>query len=193
MNRDTATVSIDADTSGLDAALKAASESTRNFGKVFTSTIKTAVISGKSFEDTLRSMAARISEMALNSAFAPIENSISNLFNSMLSGAIAPQPFAKGGVFADGRTIPFARGGVVSSPTQFALRDGNGLMGEAGPEAIMPLARGPNGRLGVSGANASPVNVVFNVNAQDAESFRHSEGQITAMLARTVQRGQRKL
>lgn len=52
--------------------------------------------------------------------------------------------FAKGGV------VPFANGGVVGSPTLFRFAQGTGLMGEAGPEAIMPLARGRDGRLGVA-------------------------------------------
>lgn len=53
--------------------------------------------------------------------------------------------FADGGVFAGGNVIPSATGGVISRPTHFPI----GLMGEAGPEAIMPLERGADGRLGV--------------------------------------------
>ncbi|WP_102867880.1 phage tail length tape measure family protein [Pseudovibrio exalbescens] len=59
-------------------------------------------------------------------------------------------PYANGGAFSGGREIAFANGGVVSGPTNFPMSGGNmGLMGEAGPEAIMPLKRGPDGRLGV--------------------------------------------
>lgn len=58
--------------------------------------------------------------------------------------------FSHGGVIAHGNVIPFARGGVVNRPTVFPMANGAGLMGEAGPEAIMPLRRGPDGRLGVS-------------------------------------------
>ena len=47
---------------------------------------------------------------------------------------------AKGNVIANGRITPFAGGGIVNSPVMFPLRGGTGLMGEAGPEAIMPLA-----------------------------------------------------
>lgn len=57
---------------------------------------------------------------------------------------------ANGGVFSGGNVIPFARGGVVSQPTLFPMARGMGLMGEAGPEAIMPLSRGPGGKLGVA-------------------------------------------
>ncbi len=57
--------------------------------------------------------------------------------------------FAMGGVFNSGRVTPYANGGLVNQPTLFPMRTGYGLMGEAGPEAIMPLRRLPNGRLGV--------------------------------------------
>ncbi len=100
---------------------------------------------------------------------------------------------ANGNAFSMGEVVPFASGGVVTRPSIFGMRDGQtGLMGEAGPEAIMPLARGSDGRLGVqtSGSAAAPV-VHFNVQATDAESFRRSEGQITAMLSRAVARGNR--
>jgi hypothetical protein len=58
---------------------------------------------------------------------------------------------ANGNAFNHGNVIPFARGGVVGSPTMFPMAGGRrGLMGEAGPEAVMPLQRGPGGRLGVA-------------------------------------------
>jgi tape measure domain-containing protein len=61
--------------------------------------------------------------------------------------------FADGGVFGGGSITPFANGGVVNEPTMFKFSQGgamqNGLLGEAGPEAILPLRRGPDGRLGV--------------------------------------------
>lgn len=59
-------------------------------------------------------------------------------------------PFAKGGAFdRSGEVTAFAKGGVVGGPTLFKFAKGTGLMGEAGPEAIMPLKRGPDGSLGV--------------------------------------------
>lgn len=68
---------------------------------------------------------------------------------SSLFGPLAPS--ALGNVFAGGNIIPFARGGVVSRPVMFPMANGGvGLMGEAGPEAVMPLRRGSDGRLGVS-------------------------------------------
>lgn len=90
---------------------------------------------------------------------------------SSMSAAITPNfSFAKGGAFDHSSNIvPFAKGGIVSQPTLFKFAKGTGLMGEAGAEAIMPLARDSQGRLGVrqqSANNNSPVinnNYVINV------------------------------
>ena len=73
--------------------------------------------------------------------------------------AALPKGYANGGTFAKNGIVPYAKGGtfsnsVVSSPTLFKFAAGGttrtGLMGEAGPEAIMPLKRGFDGRLGVA-------------------------------------------
>lgn len=57
---------------------------------------------------------------------------------------------ANGNAFMGGSIVPFANGGVVTAPQLFPMSGGRtGLMGEAGPEAIMPLKRGPDGKLGV--------------------------------------------
>ena len=57
---------------------------------------------------------------------------------------------ANGNAFAGGNIVPFANGGVVSAPQFFPMGGSRmGLMGEAGPEAIMPLKRGADGKLGV--------------------------------------------
>jgi len=90
---------------------------------------------------------------------------------------------------------PFAAGGVIASPVAFPLGGGRtGIAGERGPEAIMPLSRGPDGRLGVKAGNSGDARpIVFNVTTPDADSFRRSESQVAAMLARAVQFGQRNL
>ena len=97
---------------------------------------------------------------------------------------------------ASAGVIPFAKGGVVRTPSYFPAGSGaTGLMGEAGAEAIMPLKRGADGSLGVAVADGSRGggSVVFNIATPDAASFRKSEGQIHAMLARAALRGQRGL
>ena len=78
-------------------------------------------------------------------------------------------PNAKGNVFAQNKIVPFAYGGVVNKPTLFPMANGMGLMGEAGPEAIMPLRRGRNGRLGVESSGGTN-NVVVNVDASGTQA-----------------------
>lgn len=70
---------------------------------------------------------------------------------------------AKGRVFGRGGVTAFARGGVVDGPTLFPMANGAGLMGEAGPEAVMPLRRGRGGRLGVSADNDNAGGIVINM------------------------------
>lgn len=87
--------------------------------------------------------------------------------------------------------MPFANGGVVSGPTTFPMRGGTGLMGEAGPEAIMPLSRGADGKLGVRMQGQSATTVVMNISTPDVEGFRRSQSQIAAQMGRALGRGQR--
>ena len=87
--------------------------------------------------------------------------------------------------------MPFASGGIVAGPTLFPMRGGQGLMGEAGPEAIMPLARGADGKLGVRSNSMSQVSVVMNISTPDVAGFQRSESQIAARLSQTLSRGQR--
>ena len=194
MNENSVAVEITADTTQFDQAMEALNDSTKSFGSTFSSTISRAITSGKSFEDTLRSIGQRFADLALNQALKPLENILGSVIGGVGSSTGIPG-FAKGGLFANQSLVPFASGGVVSSPTPFSFGQRLGVMGEAGPEAIMPLSRGSDGKLGVAatGNSAQPANVIFKVNSPDAASFKKSEGQITAMLARAVSRGQRNL
>lgn len=79
----------------------------------------------------------------------------------------------------------------MSGPVTFPMRGGTGLMGEAGPEAIMPLSRGPDGRLGVRAQGGGAVSVVMNIQTPDVDGFRRSQGQIAAQLGRVIGRGGR--
>lgn len=95
--------------------------------------------------------------------------------------------FAQGGVMGQGRVVPFAMGGVVSGPTAFPMRGGMGLMGEAGPEAIMPLARGSDGKLGVKAAGrGGDVSIVMNIATPDVAGFQRSHSQIAAQMRRAL-------
>ena len=107
------------------------------------------VFDGAKLSDAMKGVGRSISDTVYSVAMKPITSALgglaSNGLNGLLGGAM---PFANGGAFTQGRVMPFAKGGVVSSPTNFAMRGATGLMGEAGPEAIMPLSRGADGKLG---------------------------------------------
>lgn len=81
---------------------------------------------------------------------------------------------AKGDAFSNGNIMAFAKGGIVGGPTLFPFAKGTGLMGEAGPEAIMPLRRTANGDLGIIAANLNrPQTVNINVNVEGANGDQH--------------------
>jgi len=162
----------------------------QGFGAALTGALKGATVGGKGLEDTLRSLGNRLAGIALSAGLKPLEGLLSSVTSGLTSGFGSLFAFSDGGV--PGRVTPFAEGGVVSAPTYFPMGGDLGLMGEAGAEAILPLKRGPDGSLGVS-AGGGGTQITFNVTAADAQSFRKSEGQITAMLARSVGRGRRNL
>jgi phage-related minor tail protein len=84
--------------------------------------------------------------------------------------------------------VPFASGGIVSSPTLFKFAGGTGLMGEAGPEAIMPLKRGRGGKLGVAaGGGLAPMNLTVNIDS------RTDAATIAATVSRAVVAGQQQM
>lgn len=183
-------VSVRADTSPFEAALADLGKLSESFGTQMAGALKGAVVSGREFDDVLRRIGLNLAGLALKQGLQPLQSLAGSLFSGLIGGLSGILPFAKGGV--PGHVVPFAGGGVVSAPTYFPLGGNLGLMGEAGSEAILPLRRGADGSLGVAAAGtAAPVNVVFNVTAQDAASFRKSEAQITGMLARAVSRGTR--
>ncbi len=151
------------------------------------------VFDGVKLSDALRGVAKSMIDTVYGIAMKPVQNAVggfvANGVNSLLGGLL---PFEKGGSFSGGKVMPFAKGGVVSQPTSFAMRGGSGLMGEAGPEAIMPLARGADGRLGIqAGGGGRPVTVVMNIQTPDVQGFQRSQSQIAAQAARALARGQR--
>ncbi len=158
------------------------------FARAMTQAFANAASGGKQLDAVLKSLALRLSDLALKMAFKPLTQALAGGFEKLLGGLA-------GGV-AGGAVQPFAAGGVVAAPTYFPLGARTlGLAGEAGPEAILPLARGSDGRLGVAADSAAPatVSVTVNVTTPDAESFRRSEAHVTGMIARAVARGQRGL
>jgi phage-related minor tail protein len=163
----------------LDQIGAAAEKATRTLASGFGA----ASTSGRSFNDTLATIARSLARMALREGTQALAQGLATGLSGLFANALG------------GKITPFAEGGVVAAPTYFAAGGTTGLMGERGAEAVMPLARGADGRLGVvaqSGATR-PVSITVNIAAQDVESFRRSEAQISGALARAVARGQRSL
>lgn len=165
------------------------------FARAMTAAFSQSSRSGRQFEDVLKSVALRISSMAVSQALRP-------LFSGLSGGQNSGGGFGDSGgigntdlLAAMGAIKPFAAGGVIGTPSYFPLASGGlGLAGEAGPEAILPLTRGSDGRLGVaSRGRAVPANISIQIMTPDAESFRRSETYVTGQIARAVGRGQRSL
>lgn len=148
-------------------------------GKALSRAFRGAVLDGKSLNSVLGEVARSFADIALKAALQPVGALVSSAVEGLFT-ATNPALAVK----------PFAKGGVLAAPTYFGLGQGLGLAGEAGAEAILPLARGSDGRLGVAGGGGA-VNVTFNVTASDARSFAASEAEISATLLRAVKRGTR--
>jgi lambda family phage tail tape measure protein len=132
------------------------------------------VTTGKAnFREFAVSVLKDISRMIIQYAIFNAVKGIMNAFNpaatalgSSASNVAQYAPLnAKGNVFAQNGIQAFARGGIVNKPTVFPFANGVGLMGEAGPEAIMPLRRGRDGNLGVMSSGGGTTNVTVNVDA----------------------------
>lgn len=152
------------------------------------------VLDGARASEALEAVGRSLIATAYGAAVKPVTDHFGGLIADAVGGLFGGlSGFAQGGSFTQGRVMPFAEGGIVSGPTLFPMRGGTGLMGEAGPEAILPLARGADGRLGVRAGEGSarPVTVVVNVTTPDVEGFRRSQGQIAAEMGRALARGQR--
>lgn len=185
---------------GMQGSLKDAGREASGMSRSISTSLRQAfegvVFDGKRLGDALGSIGKSISGSVLNEALGPVQNVLGSVVGkgvrSVIGGLL---PFTKGGILSSGRVSAFARGGIVDGPMQFPMRGGTGLMGEAGPEAIVPLARGADGKLGIRSGNGGggPVHVTMNISTPDAASFRKSQSQIAADMSRAMQRGRRNL
>lgn len=150
------------------------------------------VFDGMKLNDALKSVANTIVDTVYSIAMKPVTGALGGILAQGVAGLMgAGMPFANGAAFSQGKVMPFAKGGIVGTPTTFPMRGGRGLMGEAGPEAIMPLARGPDGRLGVQAGGGRAVSVVMNITTPDVQGFQRSQSQVAAQVSRALSRGQR--
>lgn len=181
------TAFLASDLSGISTALDSVNTAAGKASATLAKAFSDAIVNGKSFQSLLQTLSTQLSSLAIQSATKSLLDGLTSSLGSGLSSLVS----GSGG----GTVTPFADGGVVAAPTFFSSAGGAGLMGERGAEAIMPLARGPDGKLGVaaSGQGQRPVSVTVNIATPDAQSFARSEQQISAALARAVMRGQRSL
>ena len=133
----------------------------------FSNTISSALTSGEfRFKQFAQNVIGSITQIMTTAL-------VSKFITTPFLGALGISPQAMGGVHRRGELQRFASGGVVSAPTFFPMRRGAGLMGEAGPEAILPLSRGKNGKLGVEvtgqGGGVFAPEITINVNAPTRE------------------------
>lgn len=197
----------------LDGIAKAAED----VGDAFSKSLKTAIVDGKTLEQTLKDIALQISNLALDQALKPFQDAAaaraSTIAGQVLGGLVGLESGASAGAGTQSGPSPdnrfpsnarisenakLARGGIFNGPVVFTGGGGLGMMAEAGPEAVLPLRRGSDGRLGVQTAGGAPatspsVNVTFNISTPDVDGFRKSQAQIASMLTRTVNRGRRNL
>ena len=169
---------------------------TKSFGsqmqtklKTFTDSIKTVqesmadvVVKGiKGMEDALvtfvttgkLSFRSLANSIIADMARIAIQQMITKPFTNFLDGLFGN---ANGNAFVDGKVEKYAYGGVVKKPTLFPMANGIGLMGEAGAEAILPLRRGSNGKLGVQSTGGGFGNIVVNVDASGSSVEGSQEG-----------------
>jgi lambda family phage tail tape measure protein len=137
--------------------------------------LATFVTTGKlNFKSLAASILADMAKIAAQRAVMQIFSMVVGAFSGGSSGGTAVNgsagtvdmgSFAAKGAWFNGPTSYFANGDVFNSPTSFAFGNGRkGVMGEAGPEAIMPLTRGSNGKLGVvATGGSSPINITNNM------------------------------
>ena len=152
------------------------------FGDAFMSIVDGTKSAKDAFKDMARDIIKQLYRILV---VEQMVNSISGAIQGSFGGA--PQgPMPSGNAVPDTRMFKYANGGVVNSPTTFGMSGGKtGLMGEAGPEAIMPLKRGANGKLGVQmeGGGATTVVQNFNFSANGDDSVKRIIAQAAPKIA----------
>jgi phage-related minor tail protein len=183
---DTSATDLATTIDGLESKSNALTVSANSFASAMTRAFSQATGGGKQLDDVLKSVVLRLSDKTVTQAFSGLANNLASSLSGLLTGSSSSQ---------SGSVSAFASGGVINTPSYFPLTSGGvGLAGEAGPEAIVPLSRGSDGRLGIAGGGQGQGgNITVQIATPDAGSFQKSEAYITGQIARAVTRGQRNL
>ena len=180
----------------LDPFLNSISEGIQRMG----SDLAGAIRSGENLFDTLKNSFANLLEMLLDLAIQLliIKPLLASL--SLPGGSASPLsilglptnllglPSAKGNAFSGGNVVPFRKGGVVSSPSNFSFGGGIGSIAEQGAEGILPLKRTSSGNLGVEAVGAGGGTTVnfFLAPGESVREFNESQPEIAAMMQGTM-------
>lgn len=164
---------------GLSSETRRASAASREIGRTLSGHFEDAIVEGKELRDVVRGLAQDLLQVAVRRAGRqPLQEGLSGLMDSMIGSLF-------GGLF--GRQA----GGSINPKQAY-------LVGEHGPEIVVPklpsrvVPQTFHARRNGNAA-AAPVQISFQVSSPDVEGFRRSESQITAMLARSLSRGNRNL
>lgn len=162
------------DTDTYNRAVKELGESLKK-GKGLAEEAGSAISSAlkEAFTDPQAALDGLWKKLAMMSVYRILGNLMPNIFGP---NGFAPLYNANGNVFEGGTVTAFASGGVVSGATMFPMKGGMGVMGEAGPEAILPLSR-IGGKLGVASAGGGGSNVMVEINNFSGERIEQSEGK----------------
>lgn len=160
----------------------------KEIGDAFAGAFEDIVLGAKDAGDAIRELALDIAKLVFRQA---VTQPLASMITTGVTGAAGVLFSADGNAFDRGHLVPFAQGGILEVPTVFPLAGGRtGVAGEAGPEAVMPLARDSQGRLGVAAADGGKTVHYHNwyITTGDADSFRRSRRQIENDLARVTRR-----
>jgi len=183
--------------------LKELQQAIEGWGKDSADAIVDFCMEGKtSFKDMVNSMIKDMLRMMVyQNITKPLAGWLSgvagNIFGGSETSSVASSSSgvgvwtAKGNAFNRGNVIPFARGGIVNKPTFFPMAHGMGVMGEAGPEAVMPLKRASNGSLGIEVEGIGATNVIsipLTVNGANKQQAAELREEIENTVQRVIKR-----
>ncbi len=181
-----------------DAAKQTEQATLRSLTSIEDAFVAMATGSKVTFGDMVNSIVADLARITIRKTITePLANSFLDFLPFKNGAAFSGGnvvPFANGAAFRGGRVNAFANGTVVTQPTFFPMAGNEtGVMGEAGDEAIMPLRRGPGGRLGVDasgmggGGSAMSVHIETNVSVEGGSQGGEADGELAQRIGQAVE------
>lgn len=164
---------------------------TKEYAETIVSGFAEGIKAGKSFDEVLAGVITRLGDMALEALVLKplIEGMSAAMSGGMTGGTEGALAGLLGSMAGAGGIKFFADGGVVNGATPFMTRGGLAVAGEAGPEAILPLARGRDGKMGVAstgGGGGSPVSVHITIAGDATDSTVAKMQGIAVQVAEAV-------